>query len=53
MRKLRKICGNCTDYNKEQGICNIRFTIQEDHKTLKPMKRTPTEKGCSAFINKH
>lgn len=47
--KLKRVCGNCADYNKENGVCLIRKTIMAD-KTRVPMKRKSGQRGCRAFM---
>jgi len=49
MRKLRRTCGNCFDFDKEKNHCLIRYTILED-KTRIPMKRKAGQKGCQVFM---
>jgi len=49
--KLRKVCGNCFDFNKEDSTCKIRNIIHPD-KTRTPMKRSAGKCACKAFMEK-
>lgn len=48
---IKKTCGNCADFDAENSICTIRFTILED-KSKTPMKRKPNQSGCKVHIYK-
>lgn len=45
---IRKVCSNCEDFDKEQSICTIRYSIQG--KERKPLPRKPNQRGCTAFM---
>jgi len=50
MERLRRVCGNCADFVKENNVCSIRYTITQD-KGRQRMSRKPGQNGCSEFLS--
>lgn len=46
-----RICDNCSDFDRANRICMIRFTLSKDKKRV-PMKRLPSQNGCKVFMFK-
>jgi len=49
---MKTICKNCFDYDPDKEECKIRFVINKELGTRKPMKKAPETKGCQVFMFK-
>ena len=49
---MKTICKNCFDYDPDKEECTIRFIINKELSTRKPMKKAPEAKGCLGFMFK-
>ncbi|GLX85065.1 hypothetical protein tloyanaT_13170 [Thalassotalea loyana] len=48
---IKRTCKNCADFDAENNVCTIRYTILED-KSKTPMKRKPNQNGCKVHMYK-
>jgi hypothetical protein len=47
---IRRVCKNCTDYDKDKSECTVRFTITLGKDRI-PMKRKPNQGNCAVFLS--
>lgn len=45
---IRRICGNCEDFDKQKSICTIRYKIKGLERC--PLPRKSSQKGCQVFM---
>lgn len=47
---IRRICGNCDDFNSILKVCTIRYLVSNGQKQAMP--RREDQKGCAVFMFK-